>query len=82
MRIKTGVNALGLPIGQYHHKAKLSDDEVALLYQMFEDADDLKLAGLPYTNDSQLAQKFEVSKGSISQIRRGLRRAQSVVRYK
>lgn len=67
------INEAGLRIGEDHPKAELTDAEVELIRSLHE-AD-----GMSY---SQLAEKFEQSKGAIAKICQYKRRAQFAVRIK
>lgn len=66
------LNEKGLRIGEDHVNAKLTDAEV-------ETIRDLHDAGMSY---SQLAEKFEQSKGAIAKICRYERRGQTVSKWK
>lgn len=67
-----GVNGLGLPVGEGHPRAVLTDEEVYLLLE-------LRGEGFSY---EWLAEKFEVSKGCVQKICTGLRRAQVPVAWR
>lgn len=62
------INEHGLPVGEDHHNAKLTDREVDRLREMHE-------AGYSYR---QLAEMFELSKSSVRDIIKCRRRAQTV----
>lgn len=70
------VNRRGNRIGQQHHRAKLTDEDIELILA-------LRGMGLSY---AQIAQKFDdkvsVSKSHVKNICRGLQRAQTADRYK
>lgn len=66
------VNDRGLPIGESHPRAVLTDHEVGLL---------LELRGEGYSL-SWLATTFEVSKSCVAKICRGEHRAQIAVGYR
>lgn len=67
-----GVNDAGHVVGQDHHRAKHSDDDVYLMRQ-------LKAEGLTYR---QIADKFETSRSTVESICLGRRRAHLVVGQK
>ncbi|WP_334157906.1 hypothetical protein [Oryzomicrobium sp.] len=67
------VNEAGLRIGEDHPNAELTDAEVERIRSLHE-AD-----GMSY---SQLAEKFEISKGAVAKICQYKRRAQFAVRVK
>ena len=70
------VNDAGRVVGADHHRAKLSDEDVALVH-------DLRAAGLSF---GQIAAKFDdkmsVSKSMVRYICNGGRRAQTVMGHK
>lgn len=66
-------NEAGLRIGQCHHRAVLTDAEVELVREMHEND------GMSYKT---LANKFEVSKGTIAKICRYERRGQTPANWK
>jgi predicted DNA-binding protein (UPF0251 family) len=66
-KVTVAVNEHGIRLGQYHHRAKLTDHEVELIRQLHEE-------GLSYT---QLAEKFDVGKSTIQDICTYRRRAQT-----
>lgn len=72
MKRIVAVNEQGLPVGQFHHRAKLSDHEIDLIRDLHDE-------GLTYI---VLAAKFEVSKSCIAGICQCRRRAQTPERYK
>jgi len=67
------LNECGARIGEDHQRAELTDAEVETIRTLHEEF------GLSY---SQLAEKFEQSKGAIAKICRYERRAQSVAKRK
>lgn len=68
-----GVNVEGRRIGQSHPRAKLTDHDVDLIRDLYEDG------GWSYRT---LADKFEVRKSTIQKIIICERRAQTVERFK
>lgn len=66
------VNERGFRIGEDHRLAKLTNDEIDLLLALRDE-------GWSYR---QLARKFEISKSAARMYCKGLRRCQSVARYK
>lgn len=66
------VNERGLPIGESHPRAVLSDHEVDLLLE-------LRAEGTSY---GKLAVIFEIHKGTVAKICSGQRRAQFAVAFK
>jgi hypothetical protein len=70
------VNDAGRVVGQEHHSAKLSDDDVDLIHE-------LRAAGLSYR---QIALKFDdavrVSKSMVRYVCTGGRRAQTVMGHR
>lgn len=66
------LNDAGLRIGQYHQSAKLSNDDVALIRQLYE-------SGMNYKD---IAEKFEVSWHTVGRICRYERRVQTARRFK
>ena len=61
------VNDAGYPIGQDHHRAKLTDHEVWLILQLIAEK----------VSQRQIAKKFEISRGTVSDIASGRRRGQT-----
>lgn len=72
MQKTVAVNEAGLRIGEDHPNSKLTDSEVETIRQMNE-------GGMSYKT---LAEKFEVSKGSIAKICRYERRGQTPADWK
>lgn len=70
------VNENGRVIGQDHHSAKLTDDDIALIH-------DLRAAGLSY---GRIAAKFDegtrVSKRMVAYVCTGARRCQTVMGHR
>lgn len=73
MHKTVAVNERGLRIGEDHPRADLTDAEVETIRTLHEGE------GMSY---SQLAEKFDQSKGAIAKICRYERRAQSVANFK
>lgn len=67
------VNERGMPIGQNHWNARLTDDQVEEIRDLHE------LQNLSY---GQLAKQFDTSKEAIAKICRYERRAQTPSRWK
>lgn len=67
-----GVNEKGRPVGQSHWKARFTDTEIDLIFELYED-------GLTIT---EIAKKFETRKSTINDILKGRRRSQHAVRFK
>ena len=61
------VNDAGYPIGQDHHRAKLTDHDVWLILQLIAEK----------VSQRQIAKKFEISRGTVSDIASGRRRGQT-----
>lgn len=72
MKRSVMVNEAGLRIGEDHPNAKLTDSEVERIRSLHDE-------GMSYKT---LAEKFEVSKGSIAKICRYERRGQFVTDFK
>lgn len=72
MRITVGINEFGQRVGQDHHRAKLTDNEVNIIRDMHDQ-------GIGY---KRLAKTFEVSVALIRDIVKCRIRAQYPVRYK
>ena len=68
-----GIGENGARVGETHHRAKLTDEDVDLIRELHEDY------GLSYR---ELAVKFEVSKSTIRDIVVCRRRWQLPVRWK
>lgn len=77
-----GVNERGLRVGEDHHRAKLTNEDVELIWSLMEEADEDKKAGRKYLKDCEIAEKFEISKAHVHNLRHGKERAQSAVRFK
>lgn len=80
--IRVGVNDLGRRCGETHHRAKLSDHDVDLMRELAEDTvldDGTILPGLTY---GQLAEKFEVSRGTAFDIVKCRRRYAVAIMFK
>lgn len=78
------VNEAGRRIGESHPRAKLTDHEVDLIRDLIEDTVDpatgkVVLKGLSY---GEVARKFEVSKGTVFDIVRCRRRAQTPAAFR
>lgn len=69
--MRIGLNEQGYRVGEYHQHAKLTNNDVELIFQLRED-------GFTY---SQIAVKFDVSKSCIAHIINGLRRGQQVAYF-
>lgn len=67
-----GVNEKGLRVGETHHRAKLTDQDVDLIRELHDE-------GLSYR---EIAVKFEVSKSTVRDIIKCRRRFQFVARWK
>lgn len=65
------LNELGRRIGQWHHRAVLSDHDVDLVHALHDDGMSM----------AEIARKFEVSKGCIWKIVHGYRRSQVAARW-
>ncbi len=65
------VNARGCRIGQDHPRAKLSDDDVGVIFDLLDE-------GLSY---GEIAKKFDVGRACIQKIANGSRRCQRAERY-
>jgi len=72
MRVQIAVNAQGRRIGEDHQRAVLTNAEVEQLLALRDE-------GYSY---QRLAAMFEVSKSAVRNYCKGLRRGQSVARYK
>lgn len=66
------LNDQGLPIGETHHNARLTDAEVELIRSLHEE-------GMSY---SALVAKFDVSKSTVADICKYRRRAQTPAKWK
>ena len=66
------VNARGYRIGEQHHRAKLSAHDVELIHELLDGGMSQRL----------VAQKFEVSRSSIRDIRNGRNHSQSPDAYR
>jgi len=75
---RIGVNERGRPVGESHPLAKLSDEDVALILELWDEG-----RGLSY---GAIARKFDdgitVSKSHVRDICQGRRRGQQPVRFK
>jgi len=67
-----GINERGLRVGEDHHNAKLTNDEVERIRS-------LRAEGIPYL---RLAEIFEVSKSTIQMVCQYKRRAEIATDYK
>lgn len=65
------VNERGYTIGERHHRAKLSDHEVDLVVQLLDDG----------MSERCVAQKFDISRRLVRDIKSGRCRAQSASGY-
>lgn len=74
MRRMIGVNDLGLRIGEDHANAKLTNTEVELLLELWDEG-----RGMSYR---QLASKFDLSKSGVRKICKGQTRCQRATSYK
>lgn len=72
MRKLVAVNSNGQVIGEDHHKANLSNHEVDLIRELFED-------GMTY---KVIAEKFEVSRSTIAMICRYERRSHTIAEFR
>lgn len=70
--MKASVNERGYRIGEDHHRAKITNHEVDLILA-------LNSAGFGY---KRIAQKFDISFGTVRDIIKGRRRAQTVAGWK
>ena len=80
--VKVAVNENGKRIGETHHRAKLTDHDIELIHQLLDDAEADKAAGRPYLRDYEIAEKFEISKSHLHNIRHDKERSQTVAQYK
>ncbi len=67
-----GVNENGLRVGEYHQRAKLTDRDVELFWQLRDQGWGCK----------RLAEKFEISHQHAKRLFKGRQRAQVVVSFK
>lgn len=67
------VNEKGIRIGEGHQHAKLSDADVELMREMYEEG---------FVSYSELARRFEISKSAVRDIVRYRRRAQTAMGFK
>jgi hypothetical protein len=65
------------PIGEAHHRAKLTDAEVDLIRELREPSDGAKPLGV-----REIAQKFEVAPSTVSDIVNYLKRATTPVGWR
>lgn len=72
-RIDFAVNEQGLPIGEAHHNAKLSDAQVEIIRDLYEEG---------FVSYRSLALTFGVSREAIADICKYRRRACTPVAYK
>lgn len=72
MQKTVAVNEAGLRIGEDHPNAKLTDGEVEMIRQLHEEGVSYKV----------LAEKFEISKGTVAKICRYERRGQYLADFK
>ncbi len=68
-----GVNDRGLRVGEYHHRAKLTDAECDQIVELWESG---------FYSYRKLAEMFEVHKSTISHIVTGRKRAQRPTGWK
>ena len=80
--VKVGVNELGMRVGESHQRAKLTDHEIDLIHQLLDDAEADKAAGRKYLRDYEIAEKFEISKSHLHNIRHDKERSQVPVKFK
>jgi DNA invertase Pin-like site-specific DNA recombinase len=66
-------NDRGIRVGETHHRAKLTDNEVEQIRDLYE------FGGMTY---SEIAKNYGVTKSEIAQICRYERRVQSVSKWK
>lgn len=69
-----GVNERGRRVGEDHVNARLTNQEVDLLLELWDDGN-----GMSYR---QLGEKFDISKSGARKICKGQNRCQSAVRFK
>lgn len=69
-----GINEKGRRIGQYHPRAKLTDHEVDLIFELYDEGRGLSMA--------EIARRFETRRSTINEIIKGRRRAQHPSRFK
>lgn len=72
-----GVNARGVRVGEDHQRAKLTNAEVDLIFELREPTD-----GAQPLSFGEIARKFEISKGTVRDIICGRRRSQYPVAFK
>lgn len=74
MKRTVGVNELGRRIGEDHVNARLTNSEVDLLLELWDEG-----RGMSYR---QLGEKFDISKSGARKICKGQNRCQRATRYK
>lgn len=74
MKRMVGVNDLGLRVGEDHVNARLTNAEVDLLLELWDEGN-----GMSYR---ELADKFDISKSGARKICKGQTRCQRATRYK
>jgi DNA-binding NarL/FixJ family response regulator len=72
MQKTVGINERGRRVGESHPKARLTDHEVDLLFELYEQ-------GLTIM---EIARKFELRKSTVNDILKGRRRTEHAVRGK
>jgi len=65
------VNERGYTIGERHHRAKLTDHDVELIVQLLDDG----------MSERRVAEKFDISRRLVRDIKSGRCRAQSAASY-
>ena len=71
-KLQIAINEHGRPIGEDHHRAKLTNGDVELVFVLRE-------GGMSY---GEIARKLEISKSQVRNICLGIRRCQSPAGYK
>jgi len=76
-----GVNEHGQRIGEYHPRARLSDEDVIAMLNLIDDLIDEE-GRKPMEAYRLAAEKFEITVQHVKNIRAGQRRCQTIARYK
>lgn len=75
---RVGVNENGRRIGETHHRAKLTDADVELILELWDDGRGLSYGAIARKFDDQVT----VSKSHVREICQGTKRGQQPVRFK